>query len=143
MIVKEEGVVFTSDNIFNGVQSWLHEANPDLWLKALDSLRGLNEDIFVPGHVDMCGKCYLDEQGSFISEWKDYVQDAIDRGMSREDSVSNLTKTIDRHAMDEEQEALAPMVMSINAGNLYDLLTAPWPPESMGTVATRLPGANP
>ena len=31
------------------------------------------------------------------------------------------------------------MVMGINAGNLYDFLTGPWPPTSMGTVATRLP----
>jgi hypothetical protein len=42
--------------------------------------------------------------------------------------------------MDVEQAALAPMVMGINAGNLYDYLTGPWPPASMGTVATRLPG---
>jgi cyclase len=132
-------VVFTSDNIFHGVHSWLHEADPDLWLVALESLRGLNEDIFVPGHGDMCGKGYLDEQGAFISEWKDYVQDAVDRGMTREESVSTLTAMIDRYPMDVEQAALAPMVMGINAGNLYDYLTGPWPPASMGTVATRLP----
>ena len=41
--VKEEGVVFTSDNIFCRVQTWLHEANPDLWLVALESLRHLEE----------------------------------------------------------------------------------------------------
>ena len=140
VIIKEEGVVFTSDNIFNGVHSWLHEADPDLWLVALESLRGLNEDIFVPGHGDMCGKGYLDEQGAFISEWKDYVQNAVDRGMTREESVSTLTALIDRYPMDVEQAALAPMVMGINAGNLYDYLTGPWPPVSMGTVATRLPG---
>ena len=139
VIVKEEGVVFTSDNIFHGVHSWLHEADPDLWLVALESLRGLNEDIFVPGHGDMCGKGYLDEQGSFISEWKNYVQDAVDRGMTREESVSTLTALIDRYPMDVEQAALAPMVMGINVGNLYDYLTGPWPPASMGTVATRLP----
>jgi cyclase len=108
-------------------------------LVALESLRGLNEDIFVPGHGDMCGKGYLDEQGSFISEWKDYVQDAVDRGMTREESVSTLTALIDRYPMDVEQAALAPMVMGINAGNLYDYLTGPWPPAYMGTVATRLP----
>tara|TARA_B100000586_G_C19926707_1_gene349596 strand:- start:116 stop:721 length:606 start_codon:yes stop_codon:yes gene_type:complete len=139
VIVKEEGVVFTSDNIFHGVQSWLHEADPDLWLQALESLRDLSEDIFVPGHGEMCGKDYLDEQGSFISEWKDYVQDAINRGMTREESVSTLTAMIGRYPMDVEQAALAPMVMGINAGNLYDYLTGPWPPASMGTVATRLP----
>ena len=139
VIVKEEGVVFTSDNIFHGVQSWLHEADPDLWLQALESLRDLSEDIFVPGHGEMCSKNYLDEQGSFISEWKDYVQDAINRGMTREESVSTLTGMIDRYPMDVEPAALAPMVMGINAGNLYDFLTGPWPSASMGTVATRLP----
>ena len=113
VIVKEEGVVFTSDNIFHGVHSWLHEADPDLWLVALESLRGLNEDIFVPGHGDMCGKGYLDEQGSFISEWKDYVQGAVDRGMTREESVSTLTALIDRYPMDVEQAALALSLIHI------------------------------
>ena len=141
VIVKEEGVVFTSDNIFHGVQTWLHEANPDLWLVALESLRKLNEDIFVPGHGAMCGKDYLDEQGSFISEWKDYVKDAVDRGMTREEAVAALTKMTDRYPMDVEQEGMAPMVMRINAGNLYDFLTGPWPPASISgaAVATRLP----
>ena len=39
--VKEEGVVFTSDNIFHKCHTWLQEANPDEWLVALESLRGL------------------------------------------------------------------------------------------------------
>ena len=72
--IKEEGVVFTSGNIFHKVQTWLHEANPDLWLAALESLRKLDEEIFVPGHGAVCGKNYLDEQGAFILEWKEYVR---------------------------------------------------------------------
>ena len=48
--IKEEGVVFTSDNIFHKVHTWLQEANPDLWLVALESLRNLKEEVFVPGH---------------------------------------------------------------------------------------------
>src|SRR5437773_9530244 len=41
--VVEEGVVFTSDNIFCKVQTWLQEANPEHWLKALESLHALRE----------------------------------------------------------------------------------------------------
>jgi glyoxylase-like metal-dependent hydrolase (beta-lactamase superfamily II) len=74
ILINGEGVVFTSDNIFHKVQTWLHEANPDLWLVAIESLRKLNEQIFVPGHGALCDKGYLDEQGSFIQEWKDYVK---------------------------------------------------------------------
>ncbi len=140
IVVKEEGVVFTSDNIFHKVQTWLHEANPDLWLEALESLRKLNEDIFVPGHGPLTDKGYLDEQGSFIMEWKEYVQEAVDQGMSREDAGEKLNKFIDRYPMDVDQANLAPMVMRISASNLYDYLTGPWPPASLGTTAIQLPG---
>ena len=125
--IKEEGVVFTSDNIFCKVQTWLHEANPDLWLLALESLRKLDEEIFVPGHGPLTDKSYLDEQGSFILEWRDYVKSAIDQGMTRDDAVNNLTKMTDRYPMDIGQDGMAPMVMRMCAGNLYDYLTGAWP----------------
>ena len=125
--IKEEGVVFTSDNIFCKVQTWLHEANPDLWLLALESLRKLDEEIFVPGHGPLTDKSYLDEQGSFILEWRDYVKSAIDQGMTRDDAVNNLTKMTDRYPMDVGQDGMAPMVMRMCAGNLYDYLTGAWP----------------
>ncbi|MCH7606738.1 MAG: MBL fold metallo-hydrolase [Chloroflexi bacterium] len=130
ILVKEEGVVFTSDNIFCQVQTWLHEANPDLWLLALESLRKLDEEVFVPGHGPVTGKGYLDEQGSFILEWREYVKDAIDRGMTRDDAVANLTRMTDRYPMDVGQDGMAPMVMRISAGNLYDYLTGAWPPPN-------------
>ena len=123
IMVKEEGVVFTSDNIFHKVHTWLQEANPDLWLLALESLRRLDEEIFVPGHGAICGKGYLDEQGSYILEWKEYVKDGIDRGMTKDEAVASLTKMVDRYPMDVEQEGMAPMVMRMNAANLYNYLT--------------------
>ncbi len=125
--IKEEGVVFTSDNIFHKVQTWLHEADPDLWLVSLESLRKLDEEVFVPGHGTVCGKDYLDEQGSFILEWKDYVKDAIDQGMTKDEAAGQLTKLIDRYPMDVGQEDRAAMVMRISAANLYDYLTGHWP----------------
>ena len=91
VIVVEEGVVFTSDNIFWKVQTWLQEANPDHWLKALDLLRALREETFVPGHGPVCDKRYLDEQGSFIREWVEYVGGGIGRGMNKDECVANLT----------------------------------------------------
>ncbi len=125
--VKEEGVVFTSDNIFCRVQTWLHEANPDLWLVALESLRNLEEDTFVPGHGPLCDKGYLDEQGSFVMEWKDYVSKAINRGMTKDEAIANLTDMTNRYPMDVGQDGMAPMVMKMNVANLYDYLTGSWP----------------
>jgi cyclase len=124
--IKEEGVVFTSDNIFHKVHTWLQEANPDLWLVALESLRGLKEEVFVPGHGAVCGKEYLDEQASFIQEWKAYVQGALDRGMTKDDAIERLTGMTDRYPMDVGQDGMAPMVMKRNVANLYDYLNGTW-----------------
>ena len=121
--IKEEGVVFTSDNIFHKVQTWLQEANPDLWLMSLESLRKLKEEIFVPGHGDICGKDYLNEQGAFIQEWKAYVKDAIERGMTRDEAITRLTAMTDRYPMDVGQDGMSPVVQKMNVGNLYNYLT--------------------
>lgn len=123
VIVEEEGVVFTSDNIFCKVHTWLQEADPDLWLKALASLRALKEDTFVPGHGPVCGKDYLDEQGAFIQEWVEYVRCAVDKEISKEEAVATLTAMTHRYPMDVGQNGMAPMVMKMNVANLYDYLT--------------------
>jgi len=126
--IKEEGVAFTSDNIFHKCHTWLQEADPDAWLKSLQALGRLDEEVFVPGHGEVCGKRYLDEQAAFIEEWKHYVQCAIDRGMTKEEAVAQLTGMTDRYPMDIEQEGMAPLVMKRNVANLYDYLTGTWKP---------------
>jgi len=123
VIVEEDGVAFTSDNIFCKVQTWLQEANPDLWLKALESLRTLREDTFVPGHGPVCDKRYLDEQGSFMREWVEVVRGGIALGMNKEECLANLTALTDRYPMDVGQDGMAPRVMQLNVANLYDFLT--------------------
>jgi cyclase len=123
VIVVEEGVVFTSDNIFCKVQTWLQEANPDLWLKALESLRALREETLIPGHGPVCDKRYLNEQGTFIREWVDYVRAGIGRGMKKEECVANLTAMTDRYPMDVGQDGMSPHVTRLNVANLYDFVT--------------------
>ena len=123
VVVEEEGVVFTSDNVFCRVHTWLQEADPTLWLQALDSLRALRADTLVPGHGPVCDKRYLDEQGAFIEEWVDYVRRGAGRGLSREQAVADLTAMTDRYPMDVEQDGMAPMVMKLNVANIYDYVT--------------------
>jgi cyclase len=123
IVVEEEGVVFTSDNIFCQCHTWLQEADPQRWLGALEALRGLREDTFVPGHGPVCDKRYLAEQGAFIQEWVDYVRGAVGKGLTRDEAVKGLTAMTDRYPMDVEQDGMAPRVMQMNAANLYDYVT--------------------
>jgi glyoxylase-like metal-dependent hydrolase (beta-lactamase superfamily II) len=123
VVVQDEGVVFTSDNIFCKCHTWLQEADPARWLEALGALRALREDTFVPGHGPVCDKTYLAEQSAFIQEWVEYVRGAVGRGLTRDDCVAQLTAMTDRYPMDVEQDGMAPRVMQMNAANLYDYVT--------------------
>jgi cyclase len=121
--VEEEGVVFTSDNVFCSVQMWIQEGNPDHWLASLEGLRGLSAETLVPGHGPVTEKSYLNEQGGFINEWAEYVKDALDRGMTKDEAVQSLTNLTDRYPMDIEQDGMASRVMQMNVANLYDYHT--------------------
>ena len=123
IVVENDGVVFTSDNVFCQVHTWLQEADPTAWLRALDALRALPADTLVPGHGPVCDKGYLAEQGAFIEEWVDYVRRGVDRGLTRDEAVASLTAMTDRYPMDVEQDGMAPMVMKLNVANLYDYVT--------------------
>ena len=118
--IKEEGVVFTSDNIFNRVQTWIQEGDPGHWLASLEVLRGLDEEILVPGHGAVCDKRSIDEQATYIEEWKDYVSRARDSGMTKDVAVKELTAMTERYPMDVGLEAIGPRVMQMNVANLYD-----------------------
>ena len=127
--IKEEGVVWTSDNIFNKVQTYIQEASPDEWLTTIESLRRLDEEIFVPGHGLLCDKGYLDEQGSYIQEWKDYVWNAVERGVTKEDAIYSLTDKITRYPMESPHQD-NPAVNRMNVANIYDFLTNNWKPSN-------------
>jgi len=127
--IKEEGVVWTSDNIFNKVQTYIQEASPDEWLTTIESLRRLDEEIFVPGHGLLCDKSYLDEQGSYIQEWKDYVWNAVERGVTKEDAIYSLTDKITRYPMESPHQD-NPAVNRMNVANIYDFLTNNWKPSN-------------
>jgi hypothetical protein len=91
-------------------------------------LRKLPEEVFIPGHGPVCGKSYLNEQSAFIQEWKAYVKGGIERGMTKDEAIENLTAMTDRYPMDVGQDGMAPWVMKRNVANLYDYLTGNWTP---------------
>jgi glyoxylase-like metal-dependent hydrolase (beta-lactamase superfamily II) len=123
IVIEEERVVFTSDNVFCGVQTWLQEADPEAWLRALDALRDLEVDVLVPGHGAVCDKTQLATQEAVLREWVAYVQAAVDGGMTRDEAMDRLTDMTGRFPMDVGQDAMEPVVMRQNVGNLYDYLT--------------------
>ena len=78
-------------------------------------------EVRVPGHGDVCGKGYLDEQREFIQEWVGLVRRAMEQGMTKSDAMDKLS-LLDRYPMDVEIDFMGPAVMRWNVSRLYDVI---------------------
>ena len=114
-------MVFTSDNVFYKVQAWLHQALPYEWLESLKRIGGLEADVLVPGHGEICGRSYIPEMSAFIQAWIDTVSEAINKGMSLEEAQEKVS-LLDRYPMESGSEPMAEMVQRMNVARLYEVL---------------------
>jgi cyclase len=121
--VPEERVVFTGDTVFNECQTWLMTSNVEQWLEALDLIKALDVDHLIPGHGPVTTTRYLDTQRAVLLEWKAAVAAAVARGWTRGETVAGVNFA-DRYPVDIGQGYMMEHIQTLNAGSLYDKLTA-------------------
>jgi cyclase len=121
--VPEERTVFTGDTIFSQCQTWLMTSNVDQWIASLDRIRALDVDRVVPGHGPVTTKAYVDSQRATLLEWKTAVAAAVAKGWSREETVARVSFA-DRWPVDIGQGYMMDYIQTLNAGSLWDKLTA-------------------
>lgn len=131
--VPEERTVFTGDTIFCNCQTWLMTSDVDQWLDSLEIIRGLDVDHVVPGHGPVTNLDYIFTQRAMLIEWRSAVADAVAAGWSREETIERVNFS-DRYPVDIGQEYMMDYIQTLNAGSLWDKLTARKP-------APRLPAA--
>ncbi|MFH1651528.1 MAG: MBL fold metallo-hydrolase [Chloroflexota bacterium] len=120
VFVPEERVAFTTDCVFHHVKSWLHEANPEVWLESLKRIGELDVAAIVGGHGDVCDKAYLHEQADIISQWVDMAKAAIKKGLSEEEAFDQI-KVPDPHPKQEGTPFTEPELNKKIISRLYKL----------------------
>ena len=85
--IPEEKVVFTGDIVFHRLKSWLHESDPDEWLRSIRKIQGLDVEAIVPGHGPICTKRYLGEQASIVRSWVKAVRAAVKDGLTEDEAL--------------------------------------------------------
>jgi cyclase len=90
VFVPEERVVFTSDNVVQGMPI-LFQALPDDWLKSLKKLEKLEVDKVVPGHGGVCDKVQLKIMQDNIKYMVGEVKAAMAKGWSLKEIQEKVT----------------------------------------------------
>jgi len=120
VMVPEERVVFTGDNLFYRTQTYLHDAFTREWLSSLEKLKQLEADVFIPGHGEVCTREYVDQQAAFIREWVAAVKSAREKGWTVEEAQARIS-FLDRFPMPESREHFGPQLQKNNVARLYHL----------------------
>ena len=119
VLIPEERVIFTSDNIFYRTQTFLQQAVPYEWLESLTKLQEMEVDTMVPGHGELCDRSYIPQMRSVIQAWIDAVRKAIRDGLSVEEAQERI-KEVDPY----EEASMADWLNRINVARLYEVLGA-------------------
>lgn len=119
VVVPEEGVVFTSDNVVNGVPPFMHQALPFEWIESLNKMKALDARIMVPGHGGVCPVQYLDEMVHVVESWIDAVTKAIERGLTVEQAQQQIN-LLERYGGAERMG----MIQRNNVAHLYEVIKA-------------------
>jgi cyclase len=120
VFVPEERVVFTSDNVVQGMPIPF-QAVPDGWLKSLKKLQKLEADKVVPGHGGVCDKAQLKVIYNNIKYMVDSVKAAMAKGWSLKEIQEKVTFT-ERFPPMGSGDATAPMRHG-SIAHLYEVLT--------------------
>ncbi len=99
----------------------MHEALPGRWLDSLEKLKDLDAEFYIPGHGDVCGKDYLDEQAAVVKEWIEVVRNALNNGWSIEEAQERIS-FLDRYTIEEEMKERVREMEKVGIANVYELV---------------------
>ena len=68
-------MLFTGDNIFHRVKTFIQEADPWQWLATLKRIGQIDAGVIVPGHGEPCDRSYLARQAEIIEAWIGSIED--------------------------------------------------------------------
>jgi len=119
--IPEEKVVFTSDNIFHKVMTFLQAALPYQWLESLQKLQDMDVDVLIPGHGTICDKSYIPEQAAIIQGWIDAIKKGIESGLTMEQMQDNPPYK-DPYKLERGVEFIAQELPRMNVACLYEVL---------------------
>ncbi len=124
IFLPDEGVLFTGDNIFHRVKTFIQEADPWQWLAALKRIEALGAETIVPGHGEPCDNRYLPLQAEIIAAWTGAVEDFVRRGMTEAEALQQPAPRVDPYPIGQRLFPISDRVDAMNVSNLYKRIVA-------------------
>jgi cyclase len=129
ILLPEERILFSGDNVCTASLPSFQEAYVDRWLATLDRIDGLDFDVLVPGHGELSTKAFVATFRAQMRELIDEVHAALLSGSSRDEATTTLRYPDRIHGATKDWAVGYPddIVESLQVrsiGQIYDQLAA-------------------
>ncbi len=121
ILIPEEKVVFTGDNVHNKIQPFMHEADPYAWLAAIDKISEMEVDYLVPGHGEEGDKRILKAEKDFVQDSINKIKNAIKQGWTKEETISRVS--LEKYPMDYGMGDYGKVLLNMSVTQMYDFLS--------------------
>ncbi len=102
--LPDDGVLFAGENVTNGAEPVMFQANTLPWLATLQRIKAMQLDKIVPSEGSVCGKEAIGPLITHITELREGVLELFHHGTSRRETVEKV-EVPDRFGQTEEQVA--------------------------------------
>lgn len=89
--IPQERVLFAGDSFSNHIQPSLAQCLPFEWIESLKKIEAVDAKFIVPGHGKVCGRKEVREFRLLIQKCIETVREAIQRGMSKEETTDRIS----------------------------------------------------
>jgi len=120
--IPEANVLFTGDNVVNGVHPYMGDSEPLLWLEALAKLKSYPAQWVVPGHGEIGPPDIIVNMENYLKEVITAVETAIYRGWSRSETIERVS-FLDRFPVEPDRATLVIENHRAGIGRIYDSLS--------------------
>jgi cyclase len=90
VLLPEQRVFFSGDNVCEASLPSFQEAYVDQWLASLSRIADLDFDVLVPGHGEVCGKDMVTTFEAKTRQLVGRVREAMESGMSEQEAADTI-----------------------------------------------------
>jgi cyclase len=84
-----EGILYTSDLLFQGRYPYVFDADIPVWIERLDTLLEFGASVIVPGHGVQCGAAEINTLRSYLHETWQRTAEHVRLGHSEDEAAAD------------------------------------------------------
>ncbi len=121
--IPELKVLVAGDTVVSNTHPYMGQGNLGQWMKALETIKGMDIEAIIPGHGEVCGMETVDGLVDYFNELRRQVGELAKAGKSKEEA-SEQVDLLNYFPFEEESRDMAVVCVASGVELAYDEITA-------------------